>query len=494
AVASSESRLQDSGTMPETARERLGASLRSSARVAGDLHRPRTPENITRLRRFAIGVIKAKGVYSVAQKMRELNNLLGASTVPPTIPDQDPQAVELGMKFSSSVAGTVTGLRFYKSDLNFGPHTGSLWSSTGTRLATVTFNESGVAWQSASFPSPVAITAGATYVISYHANFGHYTASANFFASPVANGPLTAPVGAGVFAYGTASTFPNQTFGAANYWVDVLFTTSTSTVNLPPAANDDGGFVTNQNTALAIPAAALLANDNDPNGDSLTITAVSGASHGTVAFNAPTNTVTFTPTTGYTGPAGFTYTVSDGRGGTASANVSLTVTAPGQAPVSLFPASVTPAITSDPDTAAVELGMKFQVSTAGTVTGIRFYKGTGDSGTHQGHLWSSSGTLLGTATFTGETASGWQTANFPSPIALSANTVYVVSYHSNGHYAATGNFFNADVTNGPLRGLADSASSHNGVYVYGATAAFPTNSYQKTNYWVDVLFVPQGTA
>ena len=30
------------------------------------------PENITRLRRFAIGIIKSKGVYSVAQKMREL--------------------------------------------------------------------------------------------------------------------------------------------------------------------------------------------------------------------------------------------------------------------------------------------------------------------------------------------------------------------------------------------------------------------------------------
>ena len=83
------------------------------------------------------------------------------------------------MKFQSSVAGTVTGMRFYKSDLNIGTHTGSLWSSTGTRLATVTFtNETGNGWQAVSFSNPVAITAGTTYVVSYHTDYGYYSATA----------------------------------------------------------------------------------------------------------------------------------------------------------------------------------------------------------------------------------------------------------------------------------------------------------------------------
>jgi hypothetical protein len=139
--------------------------------------------------------------------------------------------------------------------------------------------------------------------------------------------------------------------------------------------------------------------------------------------------------------------------------------------------------------------MRFQTSSAGKVSGIRFYKGTGDTGSHTGTLWTSTGTKLGTLTFNNETASGWQSATFASgtEVSLTPNTTYMVSYHSNGHYASTSNFFNADVTNGPLKGLADTASSRNGVYAYGTASLFPTNSYQKTNYWVDVIFNPQST-
>jgi len=171
--------------------------------------------------------------------------------------------------------------------------------------------------------------------------------------------------------------------------------------------------------------------------------------------------------------------------------VSLSVTVPGATPVSLFSASATPEILSDPDTSPVELGMKFQVSTAGSVSGVKFYKGTGDTGTHQAHLWTDNGTLLATATFTDETASGWQTATLSSPVGLTPDTTYVVSYHSNGHYAASSNYFTEDVVNGPLKATADTASNPNGVYAYGGSGVFPTNSFQKTNYWIDVLFSPQ---
>ena len=63
------------------------------------------------------------------------------------------------------------------------------------------------------------------------------------------------------------------------------------------------------------------------------------------------------------------------------------------------------------DSGAATLGVKFRYDVAGTINGIRFYKGAGNAGTHMGLLYSSTGTLLGQATFTGETASGWRSGH-----------------------------------------------------------------------------------
>ena len=165
---------------------------------------------------------------------------LWRTTTVPTVPSAaDTNAVELGTKFYSDVAGYITGVRFYKSTANTGTHVGNLWSSTGTRLATVTFgSETASGWQQASFSTAVQITANTTYIISYHTNVGSYAADANYFATaPVDSPPLHAPTspvanGNGVFAYGT-SQFPTQTFNASNYWVDVVFATSLVD-NTPP--------------------------------------------------------------------------------------------------------------------------------------------------------------------------------------------------------------------------------------------------------------------
>ena len=54
-------------------------------------------------------------------------------------PATDPNAVELGIQFQTTVAGTVTGLRFYKNPWNTGTHIGTLWSATGTKLGSATF-------------------------------------------------------------------------------------------------------------------------------------------------------------------------------------------------------------------------------------------------------------------------------------------------------------------------------------------------------------------
>ena len=138
----------------------------------------------------------------------------------------------------------------------------------------------------------------------------------------------------------------------------------------------------------------------------------------------------------------------------------------------------------------VELGVKFRSDVAGAITGIRFYKATANTGTHIGNLWSSTGTKLATATFSGESASGWQQVNFATPVAISANTVYVASYHANnGHYSADEDYFaSSGVDNAPLHALANGVSGGNGVYAYGASSVFPTQTWNTSNYWVDVLF------
>ncbi len=78
----------------------------------------------------------------------------------------------------------------------------------------------------------------------------------------------------------------------------------------------------------------------------------------------------------------------------------------------------------------VELGVKFTADTDGHVSGVRFYKSAANTGPHTGSLWGSDGTLLATATFTGETASGWQTVTFSPAVAVTAGTTYVASYHT----------------------------------------------------------------
>ncbi len=141
------------------------------------------------------------------------------------------------------------------------------------------------------------------------------------------------------------------------------------------------------------------------------------------------------------------------------------------------------------DASSVELGVKFKSDVSGSITGIRFYKGPSNTGTHVGNLWSATGTKLASVTFTGESASGWQQATFATPVAITAGTVYVASYFAPvGHYSANGSYFTAAVDNAPLHALKDGTSGGNGVYAYAGASTFPTNTYNSANYWVDVVF------
>ena len=299
----------------------------------------------------------------------------------------------MGVQFTTDTSGWISGVRFYKGVGNTGTHIGDLWTSSGTLLAEATFtNETATGWQTVAFQTPVAVTAGTTYVAGYYDPSGHYAEGGGYFDSAVNNSPLHAPANAGVYAYGD-DKFPSGTYQGDNYWVDPIFTTQ-----------------------------------------------------------APSQ-------------------------GSA------------QCPCSIWSASSAPATASANDPNSVELGVKFTTSVNGWITGIRFYKGSANAGTHIGSLWDSSGDLLGSVTFTNETATGWQEADFATPIPVTAGVTYIASYLApNGGYAEDDQELAPGVTNGPLEALPSGSSGGNGVYVYTHSVEFPTNTYNSANYWVDVVF------
>lgn len=161
--------------------------------------------------------------------------LWSASTVPGTKDGGATSSIELGTQIKSDVAGQITALRFYKATTNTGTHIGNIWSSTGTRLATVTFtNETASGWQEQALTTPVQVVAGTLYVVSYHTVVGHFAYDLNYFTAQYNAAPLHVPANGGVYNYGTnTSTFPSTTVSAVNLWVDVRFQPS-QTVPPPP--------------------------------------------------------------------------------------------------------------------------------------------------------------------------------------------------------------------------------------------------------------------
>ena len=138
----------------------------------------------------------------------------------------------------------------------------------------------------------------------------------------------------------------------------------------------------------------------------------------------------------------------------------------------------------------IEVGLKFRSDVTGFVTGVRFFKSAGTTGTHIGRLWSSNGTKLAEVTFMNETSSGWQSATFSAPAAIQANTTYIISYYiadGNRRLSLSQNFFTSvGVDAPPLHALATGVDGPNGVF--SENSVFFGQTYKDTNYWVDLIF------
>jgi Domain of unknown function (DUF4082) len=159
-------------------------------------------------------------------------------------------------------------------------------------------------------------------------------------------------------------------------------------------------------------------------------------------------------------------------------------------PLSIFTNQIPSNQTINDNMGAIEVGTKFMSANDGTVTGIKFYKSTGNIGTHTVQLYNYYGAPLATSVCESETDSGWQTVIFPTAVPIKANTMYIAAYHSSlGNYSATFFGLKTAITNGPLTALADSTLGLNGVFRYTDILDFPIYGFQSSNYWVDVLVV-----
>jgi fibronectin type 3 domain-containing protein len=408
-------------------------------------------------------------------------SLFSSVSQPPLFPNG---RFELGVKIKVDQPLAITTLRFYKAPGETGSHIGTVWSASGVMLGRVTFaNETASGWQSQALPTAVQLQANTTYVVSVNANT-QYPAASGGLQSEVAYGPLhTVADGANGVYNDTPGNFPSQTYNSTNYYVDVVVDRVTVPFSVTSASPASGA--TNVQVGTTVRATFSKQVDSATlNGSSFTLRDAAGTQiPATVSYDGASSTATLTPSAPlswsktYTATLAGTVAATDGSTlGSAYSWSFSTVSCP----CSLFSSVLQPAQFAN---GRFELGVKLKADQAMTLTAIRFFKSSQETGTHTASVWSSAGVRLASVTFSGETASGWQEQALATPLSIQAGVTYVVSVNVNASYAVTLGGLQNEIVSGPLRTIADGA---NGVYS-DTLGAFPSQSYNSSNYFVDVV-------
>ena len=422
----------------------------------------------------------------------------------------DPTVYELGLRFVAQSDGTVSSLRYYRSSADASDtdvRTLNLWTAAGVNLGAVTVQSDAgqTGWQDGVLSTGIALEAGETYVVSYGTE-QNYVFTSNFFATPWQNadGDLVAPAGAnGVYAAGGTGLFPTQSFNSTNYWVDLTFTADPIGSNDAPVFTSSATLEAAENQTVAGTVAA-----SDANGDNLTYAVVGGADGAHFAINAATGLLTFVTAPDYENPtdAGadniydVTVSVSDGTAAPVEQAISVTLTddtnEPGPDTSRLFAATQTPAQTATNDPADYELGVRFNAASDGSITQLLYYRGVedaDDTDTRALNLWTDAGVKLATVTVVSSVGqSGWQVGTLSTPIDVQAGMNYIASYGTEQNYVYTSNFFDTAHTSDDfvLSAPASNSGAGNGVYAATGPDTFPNQTFNNTNYWVDVVFEP----
>jgi hypothetical protein len=303
------------------------------------------------------------------------------STLPDNVDAGPDNPVELGVKFSSAMSGYITGARFYKASANRGTHTANLWTSTGTLLATANFTgETASGWQQVSFATPVPITAGTVYVMSYHADVGHFSISHGYFSGRTADNPPLRLLDS-AYIYSAGYAFPTNS-NSANYWVDVVFSPTA-----PPPAPLAITTTTAPDGAVTVPYSATLSGTGGTLPFAWSIS--SGALPPGLSINANTGAISGTPTA--LGTYNFTIRLSDASAPVQTVTRSMSITVGTTITSTIWPDTAVPAVVDVGPDSSVELGVRFRADVAGHVAGVRFYKAEANTGTHTASLWSSTG-------------------------------------------------------------------------------------------------------
>ena len=156
----------------------------------------------------------------------------------------------------------------------------------------------------------------------------------------------------------------------------------------------------------------------------------------------------------------------------------------------VFATGSAPAAVETGDTTDYELGMRFQSNADGYISELRYFRTAADAGDTDArtlNLWTAAGVRIGQVTVTSASgASGWQVGTLTTPVAIDANATYVVSYGTTDNYAYTSGWF--ATAHASSDGVVSGLTGNNGVFAAGGPGAFPTATYNSTNYWVDVTF------
>jgi parallel beta-helix repeat protein len=271
----------------------------------------------------------------------------------------------------------------------------------------------------------------------------------------------------------------------------------------PFASLDDIGCYESQTVTVGITAVTPLAGatgvnvgttvtftfDRPVNSGSIVFTLNGGSNvAGSLSYNSGPHTATFTPTSSLSGAVTYTATISAATGLDSVPLVSPYVwsfTTLGAHRI--WSDSFTPATVDSNDGTDLTLGVLFKSDVDASLTKVKFYKASTNTGTHVAKVWSLAGTLLATKTFASETASGWQSVTLDTPVPLTAGTRYWVSVRMpNGHYsfdaAGAANGYASGKDNAPLHVNQGGASFGSG---YATGDAWPDANHSNNNYWID---------